>query len=464
LIQELLKNADQLRREGRWREAIDHYKTLIGKDPSNAILQQNLAICFFATSQFQDATQMAMDAIHTDQTLWQPHILLGKIYKQRGDPIQAETCYQSALQLEPGNPEATLALADIALNEYGDVLECQNKAKTLLTLQHYQADAQLAILTSSLYRSVHSSQEISERFKNYAAQYLQDPSLKFTTDWHHQKKRIGVISPLLSASPVYFLTFQFFKEMAEKSDLIFFNRGQKSDWATEKLNAICTEWHEVYGLESQTLATRIHAAEIDVMFDCAGWTDPVVLQALSCKPAKQQLKWVGGQSVTTGLDCFDGWLGDRWQSPSSLQHLYTEPLINRSDDYASYCPPDYMPKALLRKKEAMAIFAHPAKLSEAFLLHLSKLDLPKVFIHRKYRHQVVNQRIRELVNGDISFIYPESHQEALNALNRCRYLLDTYPYTSGLTAREATALGLKIIVLQTGELFCQRHTARYVRI
>lgn len=460
----LLSDADRLRRDGHWHEAIAHYQQLSHQAPQHAQYLQNLAICYFATAQFEEAKKFATDAIAIEPTLWQSHILLGKLLKQRGDIARTESCYKTALKISPGNPDATLGLADIALNEYGNVTECQSLAEQLSSHSDYRADAALAMLTSSLYSTDYSAKQLSDRFKSYAEEFIQDKSTRFTSLWHHKRKRIGVISPLLSASPVYFLTFNFFKQISANSDIIFFNRGLKSDWATEKLHAISTEWHEVFGLEHHALAKRIHETEIDVLFDCAGWTDPVSLQALSCKPAKQQIKWVGGQSVTTGLNCFDGWLGDRWQSPASLQHLYTEPLIHRADDYASYCPPNYMPKPSERKKDAWVIFAHPAKLSDAFLKDVSKIAGPKVFIHRKYHHAVVNQRIRDLAGGNISFIFPESHEEALKAINRYRYLLDTYPYTSGLTAREANALGLEIKVLKTGELFCQRHTARYVRL
>jgi predicted O-linked N-acetylglucosamine transferase (SPINDLY family) len=47
-------------------------------------------------------------------------------------------------------------------------------------------------------------------------------------------------------------------------------------------------------------------------------------------------------------------------------------------------------------------------------------------------------------------------------LNAHAVMIDTFPYTSGLTAYEASALGLKIKVTRVGSLFSERHTARYV--
>jgi predicted O-linked N-acetylglucosamine transferase (SPINDLY family) len=57
------------------------------------------------------------------------------------------------------------------------------------------------------------------------------------------------------------------------------------------------------------------------------------------------------------------------------------------------------------------------------------------------------------------FIIPSSHEEALQAVNSHAVMIDTFPYNSGLTAREALAMGTKIQVLAVGSLFCERHTA-----
>jgi len=43
-------------------------------------------------------------------------------------------------------------------------------------------------------------------------------------------------------------------------------------------------------------------------------------------------------------------------------------------------------------------------------------------------------------------------------VNEHAVMLDTFPYSSGLTAREALAMGTQVRVIQTGELFCERHT------
>jgi predicted O-linked N-acetylglucosamine transferase (SPINDLY family) len=50
----------------------------------------------------------------------------------------------------------------------------------------------------------------------------------------------------------------------------------------------------------------------------------------------------------------------------------------------------------------------------------------------------------------------------LEILGGFQTVVDTFPYSSGLTAREAQAMGLRVKVF-TGELFCERHSLRLRR-
>ncbi len=171
-------------------------------------------------------------------------------------------------------------------------------------------------------------------------------------------------------------------------------------------------------------------------------------------------KWVGGQSVTTGLKCFDGWIGDDWQSPMRLQHLFTEPLVNIAQGYAVYTPPDYMPQIPASKRDVPVIFSNPAKLSRSFLKFLKSVPGKKCFVHQQFKYpQSRVQTLQYLSDSEVEFVVPSSHKEALEVLSQHRVMIDTFPYSSGLTAQEAMALGVKVQA-RVGTLFCERHCAR----
>jgi predicted O-linked N-acetylglucosamine transferase (SPINDLY family) len=250
--------------------------------------------------------------------------------------------------------------------------------------------------------------------------------------------------------------------VAKGSDIVVFNRGHKADWATEIFKDLASEWHNVQEMDAVRLAQAMHVADIDVLYDLGGWMDPVGLKALSVKPAKQMFKWVGGQSVTTGLDNFDGWIGDEAQSPLHLQYLYTEPLVNIKGGYATYTSPDYLPPTPKRKSDVPVVFSNPAKVSRAFLAKLQAMPGKKCFVHRQFQYPQARARVEEALGAaNVEFVLPNSHKEALEVLGQHKVMLDTFPYSSGLTAREAQAMGVSVQA-KVGTLFCERHCANLV--
>jgi len=56
-----------------------------------------------------------------------------------------------------------------------------------------------------------------------------------------------------------------------------------------------------------------------------------------------------------------------------------------------------------------------------------------------------------------AFHFRESKILSAPPLGNLQTMVDTFSYSSGLTAREARAMGLQVKMF-TGELFCERHS------
>jgi len=470
--QEVLAQAQVARDAAQWEKAITLYQQIEKLAPESAELKHNLGLCYFGWGKPEQALHRCAHALSLKPDLWQSEILVAKSHYALGQMEAAQRTYQKALSSPAGAAQARLGLADLAMNQFGNPLEAISLVKPLHQDAQFAMDAQLTSLMASLYDRDHwqglaSAKALSEKIKTFSSQYLRLPQLELapladrTSAYADPgyRPRVGLISPLFCVSPVYFLTIAGWRHVAKGCDIVILNRGHKLDWATQAFKDLSSEWLNVQHLSGAQLAKQIHQADIDVLYDLGGWMDAVGLQALSSKPARKMFKWVGGQSVTTGLDTFDGWIGDATQSPIRLQGLYSEPLINIAGGYCTYTPPDYLPAPAKTKSKTPCVFANPAKVSRAFLKELKKIRGTKVFIHNQYRYPQVQERIRAVLGKDAQFVIPASHQEALQAVNGHASMIDTFPYSSGLTAREATALGTKVQVLHVGELFCERHTA-----
>lgn len=463
----LLRRAHQHRAAGEWPAAMALYRQCLNDNPQSLDTLHNLSLCLHATGQHADAAALCRRVLASRADFWQSAMVLGQALQALQQLPEADEAYQTVLRWRQNHPEALLNRAHLAMNTFGNPELAKRLVDPLWTHPQHRHEAELTTLMASLYDRDEPALELNQRIVDFSRQHLRLP------DWPHRPRvprpashfkqhrpRVGIMSPLLCVGPVYFLTVAGWRKVARGSDVVVFQRGQRHDWATAELKALSTEWHEVAALDALALAQAIHNADLDVFYDLGGWMDPIGLTALSVKPARLQYKWVGGQSVTTGLDSFDGWIGDAAQSPRRLQHLYTEPLLLVPGSYAEYTPPSYLPAPAPRKRKEPVVFANPAKLSRQFLQHLATLPGQKVFVHRQYQYPQVRERIESMLPASsVQYICPASHREALEAVNQHQTMIDTFPYSSGLTAREAQAMGTRVQAHSGGTLFCERHTA-----
>jgi len=413
------------------------------------------------------AAQLAGVAVKISPGLWQSHALLARIAREGGDIVAAEGHWASVLRASPGNGTALLGLADIVLNELGDAA----RAKALVAPLHGHAghaqDAALTDLMASLYVGDVGADDLSAKLAGFARANLSLPK-RPPLPLRKGRRRVGLVSPLFSASPVFYLTGSTWEAVAREHDLVFVSRGTRSDWATERLKALATEWIDAPHLDGPQLAERLAAAEIDILFDLGGWSDAIGLAALSTKPAARQYTWVGGQSATTGLTTFDGWIGDAWQSPPDLQGLYTEPLIQVAGGYVDYTPPPFLEKARQATQSGVALVGNPVKIvagtMQAWPIGVDKVTL----IDRRYAHPQTLARVTDLLGRSgitiSETIVPQGQDAYLQAVGRFEAIVNTQPYAAGLTAVEAHALGLKLLTRPgAGKLFASRHHLSHLR-
>ena len=481
--QALLQSGQQAMAQGQWAQAKAQFGLALQRQAHHAGAWHNLGVCALALGQAAVAEDACRRALALSPSLWQSHLVMGKAQKLNGDMMQADESFKAVLRSDASNAQARVALADLYMNKFGQPLTAVALVKPLLTQAEHAEDAELTTLMAGLYDRDTSAEAHNQGVMDFSSRSLQlDPARLAFLPGHHNvgrselplpsdaawrarsgrlRPRVAVISPLLCASPVYFLTMTAWRQWARVSDLVVFNRGHQNDWANAIFRGLAHEWHEVQEMDALGLAERLYQADVDVLYDLGGWMDPVALKALSVKPVPQMFKWVGGQSVTTGLKSFDGWIGDVWQSPAHLQHLFTEPLVQIPGGYASYTAPDYLPPHTDKRRDVPVIFSNPAKLSRAFLQHLQTLPGRKCFVHQQFKYpQARVQVLKYLDAAQVEFVTPASHREALQVLGQHRVMLDTFPYSSGLTAQEARAMGVQVQT-RVGTLFCERHGAQW---
>jgi protein O-GlcNAc transferase len=479
-----LRQADSLRRSSRWTEAIEIYLSAEGMRPSEAGIKHNAAVCYLALNDAKTALKYAELAICLKAELWQSHLVKAKSLRQLGKIDLALPLLIKLLKKFPASSEIRLELSSLAMEELGDAAMAEQLVRPLRDHPLHGKNAHLTELMAGLYSSPKSAEEVSKGLCAFADEHLAKPAAVFAKlpERVSARRRVGLMSPQFCVSPVYFFCIGALRHIAQDADLIFLSRGRREDWATTEFKAIAADWLDVADLDSEKLAAFIARQNLDVLIDMGGWMDPVGLSALSSKPAKRLYKWVGGQSATTGISAFDGFFTDRYQSCPEDQALYAEPLIFLKSGYVTYTPPPYMPSPTCADAGgAFGVISNPVKISREFLaflktgieayLNSGNEYVSLRFIDRRYRNAQLRSRIAVALQRDtltnserikLDFVVPLSHRNYLEEVGRLSAVLDTFPYTGGLTTVEALALGVPCVT-KAGKLFCQRHSYSHCR-
>lgn len=472
----------RLMHKGQWHQALDLLDLESEEVQSQAPLLCLAARCCQHLGQQVQAQHLATQALHLDPDHTYATLLNVRLHQSAGDLPGALKLAAWGFKQAPHNGLIRRALADLLVPMHGDWHGAQQLMRPLAGNVCHAAAVSAFWVKHRQYNDAQSGLQLSQQIVRFARQNLQLPAQPPATPQAAKphaavrisgastgRKRVGLVSPLFRAGPVYYLCFGALREWAQDVDLVFFSRSGLNDWATQELRTIAYEWHDLTGATAHTMHAQLKNAQLDALFDLSGWLDIEVLKALSSKPAPKLFKWVGGQVCTTGLNSFDGFITDKFQTHQQYTALHTEPLLALRAGYVTYTPPPYMPQA--RRPDpagppVAGVISHPMKLSEAFLAYLrdqiqtyaQQGGRPVVlrFVGKRYGLQPVQQRLRAALFGteeqmlhtnahvELQFVSTQGHAGFLEAVAALDWVVDTFPYSCGLTALEALHLGVPV--------------------
>lgn len=485
---------------GQWQLAIDSLGSPEpnGTDRSFFYSATALSRCHLALDANQQALHWAQCALqsqpaHHSLAQWQyAHLLAARAELAQGGLDAAIGWLTAAYKCGQTNPHVNKLLAESLINRYGDwsaASQLFSKPGTSLPLPR---DHAWFGIQSQIYNGCAKPETLTRTIVDYRQRYLSplaiaQPTPRAAPDHPApHRKRLGLASPMFCASPVYFLCIGALRHLAQDFDLVFFYTGKVQDWATAEFLSLASDWHEARGLSATALTSQMRRSNLDVLIDLGGWLDQTLLQVMAQRPAPKQYKWVGGQSSTTGLRTFNGYITDCHQSPHETAALYSEPLAVMPGGYVTYTPPPYMPAVRAATPDisntlSAGIVAHPKKLSALFLRYLrgqiqayafaSSQPVNLCFLGWRYGSDLLQQRINLSLGLDdqarhgpvhIQYRAGTGHAQQLELVAALDWVVDTFPYTSGVTALEALALGVPIRT-HAGPHFSQRHGYSHAR-
>lgn len=251
-------------------------------------------------------------------------------------------------------------------------------------------------------------------------------------------------------------------------DAIFmFATLERDDEVTSRFKAM-GNWRPCGGMSDDQLAATILNEQIDVLIECAGWTEGNRLRALVPRVAPVQATYLGYPN-TTGIPTMDYRIVDWLTDPAGAEDACTETLQRLDRCFVCFRPHDQSPAptltAAMRDDGAPICFAsfnRVTKLSEECIATWSRvlretagddvtppsrLLLKSAIVSAETRRDAAARFAAHGVDASrIDLVpYADNHIEHLAMYGQVDIALDTYPYHGTTTTCEATWMGVPVL-------------------
>ncbi len=230
--------------------------------------------------------------------------------------------------------------------------------------------------------------------------------------------------------------------------------------------------------DDETVARRLAAAGIDVLVDLNAYSAPKWLRLFVRRPAPMQIGWFNS-FATSGLDCFDGIIGDDAVIPTAEEGFFTERVLRVRGTYLAfevlYAVPDVAPppcssnggrltfgalaSAYKLNDLTLGIWARILRSASTarLLVRAPTLADPsnRDHLRARFAHLGVARERIDLEGG-------AAHFDFLQSYDRIDIALDTFPYNGGTTTTEALWQGVPVLTY-AGDRWVARTSASLLR-
>ena len=286
----------------------------------------------------------------------------------------------------------------------------------------------------------------------------------------HGKLRIGYLSPNLTDHIVLNFAIQLFSAYnRSRYEVRLYDIGTLQCETTDWVAGMVDGYTDLSKCRPQEAAARIHADEIDILFDLAGHSaGGKTLMIAAYKPAPIQLSGIGYFN-TSGLSAMDYFLGDPFCDPPGEEVHFTEQILRLPQTHLCFTPSErFRPYEHLQRTPhenvVFASFNNFAKITDAMLtawgeilraVPTARLLLKNVHPLKETLTRMKKRAVQAGIDPARLELRPGSKDYLADYLD-ADVILDTFPYQGGGTTCEALCMGLPVVV-RAGT----RHGARF---
>jgi predicted O-linked N-acetylglucosamine transferase (SPINDLY family) len=305
--------ADTLRLFGRNDEAESECRIMLKAQPDYAEARRILALALEGLRRYPEALEESKRAVELAPRVSAPLSTLGFVLMDQGNVLEAEQKFAEALDIDPYDAVT-----------HSNMLFCMAHNAEVDPIAFREAHRQFGKRHEARVRDV-----IPHHANN------RDPQ---------RKLQVGFLSGDLFNHAVASYAIPVIEHLANDPGIAmqFYYTHTTSDATTQLLRSYASAWHDVAGLDNDTLVEKIRRDRIDILIDLSGHTGRNRLVALTRKPAPVQATWIG-YPATTGLVAMDYLLADRYVAPpGEFETQFVEKLVHLPA-IAPFMPPPNCP-------------------------------------------------------------------------------------------------------------------------
>ncbi|MPZ29665.1 MAG: hypothetical protein GEV13_01480 [Rhodospirillales bacterium] len=235
---------------------------------------------------------------------------------------------------------------------------------------------------------------------------------------------------------------------------------------------------QVGSCDDEKVARLLAAAGIDVLVDLNAYSAPKWLRLFLRRPAPAQIGWFNS-FATSGLDCFDGIVGDDTVIPAAEEGFYAERVMRVRGTYLAFevfhAVPDVAPPPCSRNQGRLTFGA----LASAYKLNDLTLDIwarilrsaptsrlliraPTLAEPSNRDHLRARLAARGVAGERVDLEGGAPHFDFLQSYDRIDIALDTFPYNGGTTTTEALWQGVPVLTY-AGDRWAARTSTSLLR-
>ena len=280
---------------------------------------------------------------------------------------------------------------------------------------------------------------------------------------HGRPLRVGYVSADFDIHPVgFFVRGVLPAHDPRRVQAFAYNSGDSSNFIAQMIDQGTTVRH-VASLDDTQLDALIREDGIDVLVDLSGLTKGTRLAVFAREPAPVLITWLG-YWATTGLSCMDAVLLDHWHAPEGTEHYFTEPIVRLP--VARFCyqplsedPPVHpRPPCMKRGYVTFGSFNNTTKLTgpvlDAWARVLAGVPHSRLLLKWKTFHDVaLQERIKRSFEARgidptrLEFRGWSPLRTMLAQFNDMDIMLDSFPFTGGMTTCNALWMGVPVVTL-----------------